>query len=128
MMLQWTRRRVLPHIGTCLGLVLLTVFLVCATTLFGQSSPSPRSLKQGAISTLEQVSIPDKDLREAVAKATKSISQSLADDKNRSLFLDELRVLPRSVGTRVFEQEAEAADQLIKLSTAKNTPANVVPV
>jgi len=73
------------------SLALLAVFFICAPKRFGQSSPFPRDLKQGAITTLRQISTTDKDLREAVTRATNTISQSLSDDKNTSLFLDEVR-------------------------------------
>jgi hypothetical protein len=108
-----------------LGLVFLTVFFDGRTSLFGQSSPSARSLKQGAVATLQQIAIADKDLRESVTKAANAISQSLSDDKNASLFLDDVRILLPPKGTRVFEREAEAADRLVAASKAKDTPANV---
>jgi hypothetical protein len=110
------RLHVLPQfriLSFCLALILSPSF---GAPLLAQPSSTPKKLKQGTITTLQQITTNDSKIRDAIADAIEAISRSLTDKKdNRSLFLDDWRILPPSTGSRVFHEERDAVKELLSV-------------
>src|SRR2546428_4350797 len=109
-----TSRLTLRGIAACLCLLSVAALFLGSFQLLGQSSSSPKQLKQGALATLQRISTRDKDLQKKISEAADEINQSLAD-KDTNYFLDDSRILPPSKGGKVFDHEQNAADKLANL-------------
>lgn len=101
---------------------MLVLFLLAAAffapnkEVLAQSSRSPQQLKQDAITALEQTSTTDKKLQRTVQHAIRAITRSF------SLFLDDSRILPPPRGAKVFRQERQAVERLLKAIERRDTP------
>ncbi|MFQ5804546.1 MAG: Ig-like domain-containing protein, partial [Candidatus Methylomirabilales bacterium] len=111
-----------------LGLLLLGLLVFQGgSALLAQASPSPRQLKEDAITTLEQIATADPKLQRTISQAIEAITRSLAD-KGQSLFLDDSRLLPPPRGQKVFQRQRQAVDRLLAGIAREETPAPIQAV
>jgi len=99
-------------------LLLIPAFFTCNIETLAQTSPSPKRLKQDAITALEQISTTDRKLQRTITKAIDQITRSLSG------FLDEFRVSDE----KVFEREQKAVERLLKAIIRKHTPPDIKTV
>jgi len=102
--------------GMLVLFLLAAAFFVPNKEVLAQSSRSPQQLKQDAITALEQTSTTDKKLQRTVQHAIRAITRSF------SLFLDDSRILPPPRGAKVFRQERQAVERLLKAIERRDTP------
>jgi len=104
--------------------LLVAAFFVLNNEAPAQTPPSPKQLKLNAITTLEQISASDRNVKQTLDKAVKEIRQGLSH-RGHDLFLDEIRILPPPDGERVFRGDEQAVERLLEAGRHRRTPQEV---
>ena len=105
-------------------LVLGLVVLLNASSLHAQVPSSPQQLKLDAIEDLRQISTTNKHLQHIIKRAIRNLSKSL-EYKGRSYFLDGYRILPPPDGERVFREEQNAVQWLLRAMRRRHTSEEI---
>jgi len=81
-------------------------------------------IKSSAITALEHNSTMDHRLQRTLERAVKNIGRSFSH-RGRALFIDDYRILPPPDGEKVFREEREAVERLLKAIKRRHTSEDI---
>jgi hypothetical protein len=102
----------------------VVICVIIPDRLWAQTFSAPKQLKLNAITTLEQISTTDRRLKRTLDRAIKDIGRSLSY-RGYSLFIDDFRIVPPPDGEKVFREEQEAVERLLRAIKRRRTPDDI---
>ena len=105
-------------------LLLVAAFINWNIEVLARTPPTPKQLKSSAITALEHISTTDHRLQRTLERAVKNIGRSFSH-RGRALFIDDYRILPPPDGEKVFREEREAVERLLKAIKRRHTSEDI---